>query len=67
MSAARSVQRRYCEPCDRWVSAREYECRLCGADTTKAETPARKLTTHERHQAAADAGIDTWAEYPGER
>lgn len=28
---------RYCEPCEKWVSAREYECKACGAATTKAD------------------------------
>jgi hypothetical protein len=27
----------------------------------------RPLTTHERHQEAADNGIDTWEDYRGER
>jgi len=27
----------------------------------------RKLTQHERHQLAADAGHDTWEDYRGER
>jgi hypothetical protein len=27
----------------------------------------RRLTTYERHQAAADAGVDTWEDYRGER
>jgi hypothetical protein len=26
-----------------------------------------KLTTHERHQLAADNGVDTWEDYRGER
>jgi hypothetical protein len=31
------------------------------------DEPPRRLTPHERHQAAADAGCDTWEEYRGER
>lgn len=27
--------KRYCGLCDRWVPAREYECKLCGAKTDK--------------------------------
>jgi non-homologous end joining protein Ku len=27
---------RYCEMCDKWVSARQIECRACGATTVKA-------------------------------
>lgn len=38
--------KRYCELCDRWVSAKETECKQCGADTTKAATtkPAPRRT-----------------------
>ena len=33
LRAALSPRRRYCGPCDRFVPARETECRRCGADT----------------------------------
>lgn len=64
-----TAPRRYCEPCDRWCGSREYECKLCGADTVREDLGPRprKLTTHERHQAAADAGFDTWADWRGEK
>lgn len=29
------MKKRYCAPCDRFVPARERECKLCGADTDK--------------------------------
>jgi hypothetical protein len=28
---------RYCGPCDKWVPARETECKACGAPTDKAD------------------------------
>ena len=28
---------RYCEMCDRWVSAKQIECKACGAKTVKAK------------------------------
>lgn len=28
---------RYCEMCDKWVSARQTVCKACGAPTVKAE------------------------------
>lgn len=27
--------KRYCPPCERYCPSREYECRLCGADTER--------------------------------
>jgi hypothetical protein len=27
---------RYCEMCDKWVSAKQTECKACGAPTVKA-------------------------------
>ena len=36
-------------------------------DTADDERPARKLTRHEKHQAMADAGIDTLEDARGER
>jgi hypothetical protein len=31
-----AANRRYCEMCDRWVSAKQIECKECGATTVKA-------------------------------
>lgn len=31
------MAQRYCGMCDKWVPARETECRACGAATDKAE------------------------------
>jgi hypothetical protein len=37
----------------------EHEC--------EAQQPPRKLTAYERHQLAADHGVDTWEEWKGEK
>jgi hypothetical protein len=31
------LHKRYCGPCDKWVPARETECKACGAPTDKAD------------------------------
>lgn len=59
----------YCDAC--WAA--HYEDRLSeegdpdDAEEERGERDCRRLTRHERLQAAADAGIDTWEEYRGER
>ena len=56
-------QERVCENClrDYWGGP---ECPICGH---VEESEPRILTRMERHQAAADAGRDTWEDYRGER
>ena len=55
---------RVCEACGHDYRGGQ-ECPICGF-IEEDERP-RKLTRHERHQAAADAGRDTWEDYRGER
>jgi hypothetical protein len=52
---------RYCPMCDGLV--RGDECPKCGADTERVP----KLTRQEQLEGLADRGIDTWAEFRGER
>lgn len=52
--------RRYCIPCDRWVGAREYVCKQCGADTDKAAPEDDRDEDYERAQRP-----DAWEEKHG--
>jgi uncharacterized Zn finger protein (UPF0148 family) len=55
------------------VQRGNYNCPNCGwapkqaEDEPEDDDPPRRMTRQERLQAAADAGIDTWEEYRGER
>jgi hypothetical protein len=67
-----SVALRQCgnrEACDRRVArqAPELDPDATDRDDRDDRPERRRLTTYERHQAAADAGVDTWEDYRGER
>ena|ERR1700752_5126205 len=67
------------EPYDPYAD--EYRCRQCGQpleecdcgsdeesdEEEEAREDYRRLTRHERLQAAADAGFDTWDDYNGDK
>lgn len=45
---------------------RDHYCKECRLDFV--ERPRRRrLSTHEKHQLAADNGVDTWEDFRGER
>ena len=37
------MSKRYCPMCDKWVPAKQTECKACGADTEKAISEKPKL------------------------
>lgn len=45
---------RYCECCDKWVPARQYECKECGADTLKAAPDDDRDEDYERAERSEE-------------
>ena len=55
--------KRYCEMCDKWVSASQFECRACGMPTRKAEPEPERDEAYER--AAARARLNDFEDTDG--